>query len=139
MGARRRRSSIDLQRVHARVERWRATRTKRSPMPEALWKSAVALARSEGLYPVARDLGLNYENLKARVAAGSSRSSKRVAPVPAGFVELPPPVAVSAVAPSGPVLEWVDRAGAKLTIRLPAEQEVDVERLAARFLRGGRR
>jgi hypothetical protein len=108
-------------------------------MPEPLWEAAVVLARSAGVYPVARDLGLNYENLKTRVAARTERMGARGSTVPPRFVELPGPVAVSAPSAPGPVLELVDRAGAKLTIRLPAEQEVDVERLAARFLRGGRR
>ncbi|MFQ5515851.1 MAG: hypothetical protein ACE5IL_17440 [Myxococcota bacterium] len=108
-------------------------------MPEPLWDAAVALARSEGLYLVARDLRLNYESLKARVAARTARPSARGTRVPPGFVELPPAVAVSAPPLAGPVLELVDRAGAKLTIRLPAGQEVEIERLTARFLRGDRR
>jgi hypothetical protein len=107
-------------------------------MPEPLWEAAVALAESEGLYPTARALSLNYQSLKARVAE-ASRATRRTPATPPGFVELSAPLSLAAPSPSGPVLELVDRAGAKLTIRLPAEQGLDVERLATRFVRGGRR
>jgi len=139
MGARRRPSSVQLERLRARIERWRARRAKRSPMPEPLWEAAVTLAQREGLYPVARALRLNYESLKTRVSGGSPRRARQGARVPAGFVELPAPLPPSLPPPSGPVLEWQDRHGGKLTIQLAAGQEVEVERVAAHFLRRGRR
>jgi hypothetical protein len=138
MGARRRPSSAELKRLRTRIERWRATRAKRSPMPEPLWEAAVTLAQREGLYPVARALRLNYESLKTRVGAGSPHRAVRGARVPAGFVELPP-LSLAAPPPAGPVLEWQDRHGGKLTIRLAAGQPVAVERVAAHFFRRGRR
>ncbi len=124
--------------VRVGIERWRRTRAKRSPMPEALWDAAVELARSEGLNPVARGLQVNYQSLKARVASASP-FSRRAMGTPQGFVDLSPPLPMAAPGPSGPVLELVDRRGAKLTIRLPAEHGVDVERVAASFVRGARR
>jgi hypothetical protein len=106
-------------------------------MPEPLWEAAVELAQREGLYPVARALRLNYESLKTRVGAGSPRRAPRAC-VPVGFVELPP-LSLAAPPPAGPVLEWQDRHGSKLTIRLAVGQAVAVERVAAHFLRRGRR
>ena len=47
MGSRHRPSSIQSRSVRARIERWRATRAKRSPMPEPLWDAAVELAQAE--------------------------------------------------------------------------------------------
>lgn len=105
-------------------------------MPEALWEAAVALAEREGVYRTARALSLNYQSLRARVAEASP-AVRRAPAAPQGFVELSPPLATAGS--SGPVLEWVDRGGAKLTIRLPAEPMVDVERLAVRLLQRRRR
>ncbi len=127
-----------MQQVRARIERWRQTRAKRSPMPEALWDAAVELAGSEGLYAVARGLQVNYQSLKARVA-DASVTSRRATARPQGFVELSAPLPLGAPPPVGPVVEFSDGQGAKLTIRLPAEGGVDVERLAVCWLRRGRR
>ena len=107
-------------------------------MPEPLWEAAIALSETEGVYPTARALSLNYQSLRARVARAPP-AARRAPGVPRGFVELPPPLPLAAPEPSGPVLEWVDRGGAKLTIRLPAEPAVDVEQLAVRLLQRGRR
>ena len=107
-------------------------------MPEPLWQAAVALAESDGLYPTARALSLNYQSLKARVAEASG-ATRRSRAAPPGFVELSAPLPLAPPSPAGPVVELVDGAGRKLTIRLPAEHAVDVERLAARLLRRGRR
>jgi len=101
-------------------------------MPEPLWEAAIALAETEGVYRTARALSLNYQSLRTRVAEGSPA-------VPRGFVELPPPFPLATPGSSGPVLELVDRGGAKLTIRLPAEPTVDVEQLAVCLLQRGRR
>jgi hypothetical protein len=107
-------------------------------MPEPLWEAAIVLAETEGVYRTARALSLNYQSLRARVAEASP-AARRAPAVPRGFVELSPPLPLATPGSSGPVLEWVDRGGAKLTIRLPAEPAVDVERLAVRLLQRGRR
>ena len=132
-------ASARVQEVGTRIEKWRKARKKRSPMPEPLWDAAVQLAQTDGVHPVARMLRLNYQTLKCRVAIASSREIPETRTQAAqGFVELssllqvaPPP------SPSGPVLELLDTDGGKLTIRLPAERALDVERLAEAFLRRG--
>ncbi len=135
MGSRHRPSSTQPRSVRARIERWRATRTKRSPMPERLWDAAVELAQAEGIYPIARALAVNYQTLKCRVAMASNGNSR----TPAGFVELTPMPANGSVPRGEMVLELSSGGGATLTIRLPSERELDVERLAEAFLRRGRR
>lgn len=134
MGSRHRPSSTQPRSVRARIERWRATRTKRSPMPEPLWDAAVELAQAEGIYPIARALAVNYQTLKCRVAMASNGNSR----TPAGFVELTPMPANGSVSRGELVLELSSADGATLTIRLPSEREFDVERLAEAFLRRGR-
>ena len=128
-----------MRQAQAGIEKWRRTRKKRSPMPEPLWAAAVELAQSEGVYPIARALRVNYQSLQCRVAIASSRA--RPGPgAPRGFVELSSPLPIAPPrSPCGPVLELSDGNGATLTIRFPAERELDVERLAAAFLRRGRR
>ena len=86
-------SAKRMQQVRARIERWRQTRAKRSPMPEALWEAAVELARSEGLHPVARGLQVSYQSLKARVAAasaGSQRATNSALPCHYVFADITP-------------------------------------------------
>ena len=135
MGSRHRPSSTQPRSVRARIERWRATRTKRSPMPEPLWDAAVELAQAEGIYPIARALAVNYQTLRCRVAMASNGNSG----TPAGFVELTSLPANGSVSRGALVLELSSGDGATLTIRLPLEREFDVERLAEAFLRRGRR
>jgi hypothetical protein len=125
-----------VRRVRAQIEKWRQTRKKRSPMPEPLWDAAVELAQSDGVHPIARALRLNYQTLKCRVAIASSATRPGTG-APRGFVELSSPLPIAPLSPSGPVLELSDGNGAKLTIRLPAERELDVDRLAKAFLHRG--
>lgn len=141
MGRRRRPVSRELRQARTRIERWRRTRRKRSPMPEPLWAAAVALAEREGVHHTARGLGLNYHSLRSRVSGGEAGAGarRRAAEVPHGFVELAPPLAPAAAVPAGPVLELVDRRGTRLTIRLPATSVVDLERLAGHLLEPGPR
>jgi len=80
---------LAMERVRQRFERWRRTRTPgRSPIPDALWAVAVALARQHGLYATSQLLRLDYTALKRRLLAGD----RPVAPAPASptFVELTP-------------------------------------------------
>ncbi len=117
--------------VKERIEDWRRTRTKRSPMPEALWRRAVELAREEGVYGAARLLGLNYGTLRARAerAGVPTRRRERRASAPSrpAFVELragspePPPACET-------IVEMTSSAGQKLTVRVRGG-ELDVAAL----------
>ncbi len=132
-------TSARVQQARAGIEKWRKTRKKRSPMPEPLWAAAVKLAQSDGTYPIARALQLNYQSLQCRVAM-ASRTPRAGTGAPRGFVELSSARPVSPQAlPAGPVLELSDGDGATLTIRLPSASELDVEGLARAFLHSGPR
>ena len=132
-------TSTRVQQARAGIEKWRKTRKKRSPMPEPLWAAAVKLAQSEGIYPIARALQLNYQSLQCRVAITSSATRPGTG-APRGFVELNSTLPVASVPlPAGPVLELSDGHGATLTIRLPSASELDVEGLARAFLHSGQR
>ncbi len=131
---RKRRVPTEMNEVARRIERWRTTRKKRSPMPERLWDAAVALAQVHGIYAVSRTVRVSYESLKSRVlSAGVGESA---APRHAGtpFVELEPArLPIGALQPSGPVVEVSIPSGEKLAIRLTAGGELDVVALAAAF------
>jgi hypothetical protein len=110
-------------------------------MPGELWDEATSLARSLGVSAVARALGLGYGSLKKRVRSGSEPRAGAAPASASGFVEihrtqlLGEPTGGSSQ--SGAVLEVVAGDGARLTIRLPAQLELDVEGLVAAF-RGSR-
>lgn len=125
-----------VHRVRERIEHWRKTREKRSPMPAPLWRAAVGLAQRDGVYPISRALHLNYQTLQARLAmAGAGVKPPLAAAAPKGFVELgPAALPMPAAQRSESVLELSDGEGAKLLIRLPARgSDLDVERLAEAF------
>src|SRR6266545_3590336 len=78
--------------LRERIERWRRTRERRTAMPADLWSGAVALARTEGAYPIARALRLNFEGLKRRMAEAAGGGH--------------PAVAQSSATGSGKFVEW---------------------------------
>jgi len=70
--------SLNMARVRQRLDQWRRTRAHpRSPIPQALWTNAVALARQQGLYQTARALRLDYGGLKEHVEAADARGGAR--------------------------------------------------------------
>jgi hypothetical protein len=76
--------SSGLEQTRRRIALWREQRAYRgAPMPAALWRAAVALARRHGLSATARTLRLDYGSLKRRLnTAGRENASP-------AFVELP--------------------------------------------------
>lgn len=119
-----------VNRVRVRIERWRRQRTQPSPMPEELWASAVSLARRHGVYPIARALRIDYGALKKRI---TPRPQVRSKIRKTEFIELGPAPLLGHLEPAGMVVELSDEDGAKLVMRLPAGDSVDVERLVAAF------
>jgi hypothetical protein len=123
-----------VQRLQKRIEHWRRTREKRSPMPEPLWHAAVQLAQRDSVYSVSRALQVNYQSLQARLAMASAATKSHPAPgAPKGFVELSPTLPMPAAPHTESVVELSDDEGAKLLIRLPAGSDLDVGRLAEAF------
>jgi hypothetical protein len=74
--------------IQAQLQQFRATHALRTKLPATLWQSAAGLARSHGVYVVARSLKLDYSTLK-RHLNGSPRSVSRLwKKSPPKFVEL---------------------------------------------------
>ena len=122
----------DVDGLRRRIDDWRRTRTRRSPMPGQLWEGAVALARAHGVYPIARTLGVNYDSLKRRVVTETC-GRRRAQAAAASFVELRPSVPFDLPRPAAAVVELSNRGGDKLAIHLSAGSDIDVMSLAAAF------
>jgi hypothetical protein len=58
--------SEQLQRLKNKIEAWRNTRKRCSPMPIPFWNEATELARIHGTAPIAKELRLNYSKLKEK-------------------------------------------------------------------------
>lgn len=102
--------------VEPALAAWRRERSHRQPIPPALWRQMVPLARRYGLNPIAQALRVNYYSLKRQVKASASGAAGPSSPVrvEAGFVEVP----VSGwPATASWMMELEDRAGCKLTLR----------------------
>jgi len=122
--------------VRQRIEHWRATREKRSPMPEKLWEAAVSVARVHGVWATTRVLRINYESLKSRVSGGAT-DGRAGAARSAGFVELAAGQLGGPGERAGTVVELAAADGARLTVRLPSGEGLDVVALADAFWRRG--
>ncbi len=115
-----------------RVERWRWTRVKRSPMPPELWRAATELARELGASRVARALRVGYQSLKDHAGAPGEHSAR----ASGAFVELAGASLLSAApAPVRSEVELSDARGTTMVIRRAADQPVDVAALLAAFRR----
>ena|ERR1700690_1832810 len=125
--------SARMDRLLQRIESWRSTRRKLSPMPPELWASAVSLAREDGVSMTSRILGLSYRSLKDRMAESAPPVGRPRTPF--GFVELSPDSLMSDASPAAAVVEISDPDGAKLVIRLRDPADVDVGGLAEAFWR----
>jgi hypothetical protein len=102
--------------VEAALATWRRQRPRQEPIPQALWKRIVPLARRYGLSPIAQALKVNYQGLQRHVAASVCLPAGPVSPirVSSGFVEVP----VSGWPSAAPwMIELEDGAGCKLTLR----------------------
>lgn len=116
-------SSLD--RVHRRFERWRRTRQRRSPIPDALWALALEAARAHGLHQTARTLRLNHTALKQRLRAAGGPAGRP--PASATFVELMPAPTLGGPACT---LELETPRGAKLRIQLQGIAPPDLAALS---------
>lgn len=121
------RRPLDLTAVRGRLDRWRRTRAHaRSPIPNALWAEAVALARQQGLYRTARALHLDYGGLKAHVEAADGRGG---ADRPT-FVE----VAGSTLADLGTSVIELTGPGGTVRLRVPGLALADLATLSRRLV-----
>jgi len=122
------RAAVRLAQLRGRIERWRCTRAKRSPMPAELWSAATDLARGLGASRVARELGIGYGALKDRLG-GDGESGGAGAPA---FVAVDGAALFTPAPATGRgEVELSDGSGLKVVIRLAAGQVVDVAALVA--------
>lgn len=121
----------ELGQLRGRFERWRDQNEpgRRRRIPDTLWDEAAGLARHQGVFKVARTLGLDYATLKARAGV---KTGQRRKPAAMPFVELLMP---SPMATSERVIELTNRKGARMTIRFHSYCGKDMVDLAEVFLR----
>ena len=62
---------VAIERVRVDLAAWRRRKRGRERIPEKLWRAAAAAARKHSVYKVSRALGLDYSDLKRRMAEGS--------------------------------------------------------------------
>jgi hypothetical protein len=114
-----------------RIEHWRTTRSKRGPMPQELWLTAVDLAKTHGVGAIARWLKLDYYSLKRRVGGGPPRQAAEPKDAETAFVELK--VADETV-DDVRTIEFIDADGAMMTVRGYSSSDLDLPALAGAFL-----
>jgi hypothetical protein len=119
-----------LQEIRTKIDIWRWTRSKRSPMPEELWTQSVQVAQHLGVWQVARDLGLCYESLKRRVEEKASRRQGAMR-----FVEVRGTDVMAAAGNDGTVVELSATDGTRMAVRLGRGAPVDLLALVAAFRR----
>jgi hypothetical protein len=79
----------DLSRTRALFEHWRATRSGREKIPEALWQAVIALRNRYPASPLCRELHLSAGALRARLRkaeAPPATTNSRVCSFPFGGV-----------------------------------------------------
>jgi hypothetical protein len=117
-------ATVALGQLRGRFEQWREQNGpgRRRRIPVTLWEEAAGLAQHQGVFKVARTLGLDYATLK-------ERSGKQAA-MPFVEVMMPGPMERSES-----VIELTNRKGARMTIRLHPHCGKDMVDLAEVFLR----
>ena len=106
-------SSTNLNRLRRQLYAWRRCQAGRTPLPEAVWESAIALARTQGVSAVARMLRLDYYKLRERLKHTVSSPARL-----SGFVEVAPP-ALPVLSGRSCTVEFSDERGGKMRVHLP--------------------
>lgn len=130
----RRSQSASLSQLRAAVERWRARREKRSPMPPELWSAAVELAAEHGVAAVVRVARLDYGSLKKRLAQSTGGPAVATAER-LRFVELDAQRFARALDATGPVVEFCEPDGRRLVIRFSGREPLSVPALLGSWRR----
>lgn len=100
-----------LEQLQRQLEQFRSTQSRRTKLPEPLWRAAVELARQYSVYPVAHPLRLDYTRLKNQLGRSPTRRKRR-ATKPA-FVEL---IAPGRTTPEECMIEFESSGGSKTRI-----------------------
>jgi hypothetical protein len=106
--------AADIEEIRRRFEEWRRSRKHGARIPEALWISAVKLAKKYRPARIAHEFGLDYDGLKRRLKIAKQHSTSEPQ-TQRGFIELLP------FAPSSHcecTIEIEDRRGTKMKLEL---------------------
>ena len=104
-----------MEAARTQFEHWRGSRSRRSPIPDELWKLAISAAGQQGVNRTAQQLRLDAGKLKRLLVAAEPRRSKtRRRPK---FVEL---IAPATVANPECVIEFESAAGSKIRVHWKA-------------------
>lgn len=112
----------DIEQLRGRLQEWRRSRRHGARIPEALWISAVKLAKKYPPARIAHELGLDYDGLKRRLKTAKQHGTSEQGTQP-GFIELLP------FAPTSHcecTIEMEDRRGAKMKLELKGASAWDV-------------
>ncbi len=123
-------AAAQLKQVQERIEQWRGQRRKGTPIPPEVWQQATELAAELGVYRVSRALKLSYDGLRHRVNRQPLHGG-RAQSLPGGFIELG---GAQLLGTPAVVVEVTDQRGGRLSVRIGAQQSVDVVALVDRFL-----
>jgi hypothetical protein len=116
----------DIEEVRRRLQEWRQSRKHGSRIPEALWISAVKLAKKYRPARVAHALGLDYDGLKQRLKTAKQHGTSEQESKPT-FIELAPCRPASHCECS---IEIEDRSGAQMKLEIKGVSAVDVAALS---------
>jgi hypothetical protein len=97
--------------LQRQLEEFRNTRRRRTRLPEALWQSAMELAREYGLYSVAHPLRLDYVQLNKRLGGIPNLRKKATKPA---FIEL---ISAHPATMSECLIEFESSIGGKMRIQ----------------------
>ena len=124
----------EIERLQQRLEGWRMNRKGRLRIPERFWNAAVELARSYGVWKVAKALRLDYYNLKERCdgTAGASAATNQAAP---SFIEVAPSPALQI---AECVIELENADGGRIRMHFKGERLPNAESVCTEFLKNRR-
>ena len=81
---------IALSEARRQLDHWRSQQpTKRTRLPQELWRKAVVLAQEHGLNKTARALNVKYDSLRKHLHEAGAAEESSVKPPP-HFIELMP-------------------------------------------------
>jgi hypothetical protein len=127
----------DLSRTRALFEHWRATRSGREKIPEALWQAVIALRNRYPASPLCRELHLSAGALRARLRKAEAPLLLRIPEfVPFPLEAFGLPVANRTVTPTEAPLRlvWERADGTRLQLLLPVSLWARAESLCQAFL-----
>jgi hypothetical protein len=126
-------SQPSLEEVKEAFEKWRGERkSKRTPIPEELWKKAAGLTAIHSMCQIAHSLRLSYSDLKKRI---SPTESKRHTPKgnKTSFVEIHP---LPELSDGECIMEMENGKGLKLKISFKKNSTAYLERIMHSFWEG---